>query len=603
MSYGIEAVSASSTKTITVSAGNKYTIYTDLNTGDRFQVSISVIGGPNNDIDLTIIDPQGKTLASGRVTQQYSTEIVAAVAGRYNFEFDNSFSIVSDKQVAFSYQNISQSQNSTSSNSPQTSDTTNSNPTPQVHSIHVYTAPLPDYATSYASNVIYDATNAWASVNPDIKFYQADTEGQADLDVQWIRDYGTVSGTMGEYVTGTKLIQVGLGDSHCMGTWQPYSTKTVEHIATHEIGHFLGLSHSSDPNDVMYPYTPIEYGQVTTTKSLAAGYISFIPFCTYKDSTSYSYSITSDDPTYGFKVYVVPTVSEYEGLKNSLSFNHYSDSGCFGENYKTYSGTCNGISKGSGLLIVLDNRQTNDLTQLTITQQEVPFTTGEMQTITAATVTYNYPSKAEETQANLQKAITDAQSALQPQIDAATKAKAQAEAQAAAAAQAQAQAEDQARAAENAKIEAQKQAQEEIAKAKAEAEEKIVMMTLSVSKKDFYKNQITELKTAIDTTNSSISKLNFESSEAQKKIKEAQNLMRLVLSNYTLAKTNWMSGNDTLNEQNFNASIQYFDNMSPNLVSAGNNLASISGLMQDGQKVEDTYQKEKHRFCFLFWCW
>ncbi len=631
LSYSIETVSAYSTKTITVQAGNKYAIWTDLNTGDKFQVIISVTGGTNNDIDLIITDPQGKTLVSGRVNQQYSTDINADVAGRYNFQFDNSFSVVSDKQVTFSYQTVSQSQNPTSSNSTQTPDTTNSNPTPQERHYYVYTAQLPDYATSYASNVIYDATNAWISANPNIKFYKADTEGQADLDVQWIRDYGTVAGTLGEYVTGTKLIQVGLGDSNCMGTWQPYSTKTVEHIATHEIGHFLGLGHSTDPNNVMYPYTPVEYGQVTTQKSLAAGYVSFIPFCTYKDSTSYSYSVTTDDPTYGFKVYVIPSRSEFDGIaQNNLSFNHYSDSGCYGENFKTYSGTCEGISKGSGLLIVLDNRQTTDLTQLTVTQQEVPFTTGTMQTTVSTTVTYNYPSKAAETQATIQKAITDAQAALQPQIDAATKAKAdaeaqaaaaaqaqsqaeaqatadaqakaQADAQAAAAAQAQAQAESQARDAENAKIEAQKQAQEDIAKAKADAEEKIAMMSLSTSKKDFYKNQITELKTGIDTTNSSLSKLNFESPVAQDKIKEAQKMMGAVISDYTWAKTNWIAGNDTLNEQNFNASIQYFDNMSPNLVSAGNDLASISGLMQDAQKIEDEYQKGKHRFCFLFWC-
>ncbi len=97
--------------TIMVSAGSKYAIWTDLNTGDKFQVSISVQGGANNDVDLVVTDPQGKTLVSGRVNQQYNTEIVADVVGGYNFVFDNTFSVVSDKQVTFSYQTVSQSQN------------------------------------------------------------------------------------------------------------------------------------------------------------------------------------------------------------------------------------------------------------------------------------------------------------------------------------------------------------------------------------------------------------------------------------------------------------------------------------------------------------
>lgn len=595
LSYGIETVSAYSTKTITVSAGNKYTLYADLNTGDKFQAIISVSGGTNNDVDLIITDPQGKTLVSGRVNQQYSTEINADVTGRYNFEFDNSFSVVSDKQVEFSYQTVSQSQNPISSNSQTTPDVTNSNPTPQDRHYYVYTAPLPDYATSYASNVIYDATNAWTSANSNIKFYKSDTEEQSDLDVQWIRDYGTVAGTLGEYVSGTKLIQVGLGDSNCMGTWQPYSTKTVDHIATHEIGHFLGLGHSSDPNDVMYPYTPVEYGQVTIQKNLAAGYVSFIPFCTQKDTTSYSYSVTTDDPTYGFKVYVIPTVNEYDGLKNSLSFNHYSDSGCYGENYQTYSGTCDGISKGSGLLIVLDNRQTNDLTQLTITQQEVPFTTGTIQTTMSATVTYNYPSKAEETQATIQKAITDAQSALQPQIDAATKA--QAEAQATADAQAKAQAD-----VEKARAESEAaKAKAETEKAKLEAENKIKQVSQAYGKKTFYRGEIDGIKNNLKDAVQSISELKFESSDAKKKIDQAWKEKSLVERDIKNAENYWLKGSDALNKTDSALAISYFDNINGSDISSGNHLHSISNIIDDAKKTEDQYKKS--RFCFLFWCW
>jgi hypothetical protein len=97
-------------------------------------------------------------------------------------------------------------------------------------------------------------------------------------------------------------------------------------------------------------------------------------------------------------------------------------------------------------------------------------------------------------------------------------------------------------------------------------------------------------------------KLNFESPVAHEKLTEARNLMGMVISNYTLAKTNLIAGENSLNKQDFTSSIQYFDSMSPSLISIGKDITSVSGFMQDGQKIEDEYQKEKHRFCFLFWC-
>ena len=234
---------------------------------------------------------------------------------------------------------------------------------------YVYVEPIPDYATSYASNVIYDATKAWADVNPNMKFYKADTESQADVVIQWVRDYGDVNGRAGETIYG-KVIQIGLGDSNCLKRWEPYSGNTVTHIAEHELGHFLGFQHSSDPNNIMYPTTKIQYGEIEIDNNVSTNYGWFVPACTQNNVTSFSYGVTTSDPTYGFDVYFVPSKDSLDSWSKGQGFQYYSLDGCYGKNYLSFGGTCTGVAAGSGLFVITHDKSTNPLTTITVKLEE-----------------------------------------------------------------------------------------------------------------------------------------------------------------------------------------------------------------------------------------
>ena len=238
-----------------------------------------------------------------------------------------------------------------------------------AQNVYIQIDELPEWA-DYASNVMYLSTESWKEANEGLEFWVVENSSDADFRVQWVKDFG---GEKVGYAYGNQFIEVGLGDSDCLNKWNPYSEKYISHIMKHEIGHIFGHEHNNNPDSIMYPIAlNREYGLVEEEYRLTEGYGQFIPFCTIKDLTSYDFSISTTDETYGFDYYIVPSGNEFDKWAEGKVFQHYSNKDCFGEGWLTISGTCKGVSAGSGIMVLVDSELTTPLVTITVQKLEKP---------------------------------------------------------------------------------------------------------------------------------------------------------------------------------------------------------------------------------------
>ena len=94
--------------------------------------------------------------------------------------------------------------------------------------------------------------NATDGKKVKINFVTSKTKTDANLWVTWVvRDLG--EGVLGHANLGKGVVEVALGGYACDGNFQLYHVDTVEYIMTHELGHGIGLKHSDDKNNIMFP--------------------------------------------------------------------------------------------------------------------------------------------------------------------------------------------------------------------------------------------------------------------------------------------------------------------------------------------------------------
>lgn len=149
----------------------------------------------------------------------------------------------------------------------------------------------PHYIPTYSAQV-HKALDYWEAggngkLNYTPVFKLVDSEN-ADIRIRWVEslqeDQDAPEGVAGAaipYIANERFVRVdiilGVGSYQWM-KWVPYSDSAMLAISKHELGHALGLDHSTDRQDIMYPSNE----QINNTHPLFAGkYGSFLLIAAY----------------------------------------------------------------------------------------------------------------------------------------------------------------------------------------------------------------------------------------------------------------------------------------------------------------------------------
>ena len=227
-----------------------------------------------------------------------------------------------------------------------------------INKYSVYVHLLPEW-NSDSKNIIFDVTNTW---------HKSDKINNVNL----VFDAESKEYNVNQIQTsnGKSYVELKHEFSDCEEEWQPMLYRKAMDTVRHEIEFVQGQQLSIDPSVSVYPDIENKnYDNSEQQSRIKNGFVQFFPICTSKDITSYDYSVKTDNKDLGFDVYFVSSEIQRENFVRG-DLDYYIESGCYGQNKQSYSGTCNNIQKDSGLLVIFPDNLNPWVTKVTVNLYE-----------------------------------------------------------------------------------------------------------------------------------------------------------------------------------------------------------------------------------------
>ncbi len=198
----------------------------------------------------------------------------------------------------------------------------------QCFPLNVYIAPCTWYSMSEADRFFYkrmviDALNEWERVGAGkFSFNIIESLHDSQMNVEWRRvERKSLGNCSFNYDNESRLYsaEVSIGISDGIIHRKYMDENEVYHTILHEIGHALGLGHSTNPNDIMY--TPHQYGVVKLSQRdiNSVRWLYSLPYGTSVKSLNSTYSLNYNNiDDIIMKIVSGDVESEFQKTLNSI---------------------------------------------------------------------------------------------------------------------------------------------------------------------------------------------------------------------------------------------------------------------------------------------